>query len=209
MVNIIEENAYRDGETSIGFKTERINNMSQLSNYKFKYHSFIDKRRQRPLIKEKGYEIHHIIPKSIGGSNKKSNLVKLTYREHFIAHRMLSKCYRGWRAGKMIIIVAKMSRSSFYSNYLKSFDYQKIRDHHSQAVQKWWTPKRRAEQRQRKLGKKMPNTSQSVKSLWEQGAYNERKSSSDAHIKRWQDPAYRKSRSDRMKLWWQEQKSIC
>jgi hypothetical protein len=197
--------------------------MSQQSNYKLKYHNFIDKRRQRPLTKEKGYEIHHIIPKSIGGSNKKSNLVKLTYREHFIAHRMLSKYYKGWRAGKMIVIVAKMSRSSFYSDCLKSFDYEKIRDHHSQAVKKWWTPKRRAEQRQRKLGKKVPKLSQSINNLWEQGVYDNRKSSTDAQKKRWQkdrnklvkkfketrnDPAYRQSQSQRMKLWWQEQKSL-
>ena len=30
------------------------------------------------------YEKHHIQPKSLGGSNKKENLVRLTAREHFI-----------------------------------------------------------------------------------------------------------------------------
>ena len=39
-----------------------------------------------------GYsEIHHIIPKSLGGSNRKENLVKLTPKEHFICHRLLPK----------------------------------------------------------------------------------------------------------------------
>lgn len=34
-----------------------------------------------------GYtEKHHIIPKSLGGSNDKTNIVKLTAREHFICH---------------------------------------------------------------------------------------------------------------------------
>ena len=122
----------------------------------------------------------------------------------------------------MIDIVAKMSRSSFYSDYLKSFDYERIRHHHSQAVKNWWTPKRRAEQRQRKLGKKVPKLSQSINNLWEQGIYDNRKSSTDAQKKRWQkdrnklvkkfketrnDPAYRQSQSQRMKLWWQERKS--
>lgn len=37
------------------------------------------------------YERHHIIPASIGGSNQKSNLVLLTYKEHFICHRLLLK----------------------------------------------------------------------------------------------------------------------
>lgn len=39
------------------------------------------------------YENHHIIPKCIGGSNKKSNLVLLTGREHFLIHWLLSKVY--------------------------------------------------------------------------------------------------------------------
>ena len=38
-------------------------------------------------------ERHHIIPKSLGGSNTKSNLVRLTAREHFICHWLLLKMY--------------------------------------------------------------------------------------------------------------------
>lgn len=37
------------------------------------------------------YEEHHIIPKSLGGSNKKENLVLLLPREHFICHWLLTK----------------------------------------------------------------------------------------------------------------------
>src|SRR6056297_620137 len=40
----------------------------------------------------KGYkEKHHIIPRSIGGSDGKDNLVDMTARQHFIAHLLLSK----------------------------------------------------------------------------------------------------------------------
>ena len=36
-----------------------------------------------------GYvEKHHIIPKSLGGTNKKSNLVELTAKEHYLCHRL-------------------------------------------------------------------------------------------------------------------------
>ena len=39
-----------------------------------------------------GYtETHHIIPKSLGGSNKSENLIVLTAREHFVCHLLLSK----------------------------------------------------------------------------------------------------------------------
>lgn len=37
------------------------------------------------------YEEHHIIPKSLGGSNDKSNLVLLTPKEHYLCHRLLPK----------------------------------------------------------------------------------------------------------------------
>jgi 5-methylcytosine-specific restriction endonuclease McrA len=43
--------------------------------------------KKRKLI---GYkEIHHILPKSLGGSNDKSNLVELTAREHYIVHMLI------------------------------------------------------------------------------------------------------------------------
>jgi hypothetical protein len=49
----------------------------------------LEESRIGNLILEK----HHIIPKSIGGSNKKENLVRLTPKEHFICHRLLCKIY--------------------------------------------------------------------------------------------------------------------
>ena len=39
-------------------------------------------------------ERHHIIPKSMKGSNEKDNLVRVTPREHYIAHLMLWKSFR-------------------------------------------------------------------------------------------------------------------
>lgn len=39
------------------------------------------------------FEKHHILPKSLGGTNDKENLVKLTAREHFICHWLLVKIY--------------------------------------------------------------------------------------------------------------------
>ena len=41
-----------------------------------------------------GYvEKHHIIPKCLGGTNKKDNLVKLTAKEHFLIHKLLTFIY--------------------------------------------------------------------------------------------------------------------
>lgn len=38
-------------------------------------------------------EKHHIIPKCLGGVNTKENIVILTAKEHFIAHRLLVRIY--------------------------------------------------------------------------------------------------------------------
>lgn len=82
--------------------------MSHINNYKLKYHNFIESRRHRPLKAEKGYEIHHIIPRSLGGSNKKDNLVKLTLKEHHTAHKYLAKMYEGKDRLKMEIALGVM-----------------------------------------------------------------------------------------------------
>lgn len=48
------------------------------------------------------YERHHIIPKSLGGSNDSKNLVYLTGREHLICHLLLIRMTHGKNKAKMI-----------------------------------------------------------------------------------------------------------
>ena len=55
------------------------------------YFSIISTAQSRTLPQELYSEKHHIMPKSAGGSNKKSNLVRLTAKEHFVCHRLLPK----------------------------------------------------------------------------------------------------------------------
>lgn len=57
-----------------------------------------------------GYrENHHIIPKSIGGTDDETNIVSLSLREHFIAHYLLTKFTRGYAAYKMLFAFDAMS----------------------------------------------------------------------------------------------------
>ena len=59
------------------------------------YKSLIKKRQNIPIIKGEIYsERHHIIPKSMGGTNRKENIVRLTAREHYVAHWLLFRIYR-------------------------------------------------------------------------------------------------------------------
>jgi len=65
------------------------------------YNSIIQSARERTTVLSYS-EKHHIIPKSIGGSNLKENLVSLTAREHFICHYLLTKMLTGSAKQKMI-----------------------------------------------------------------------------------------------------------
>lgn len=56
------------------------------------YYSIIVKAKNQPRSRKQSYyEIHHIIPKSLGGTNNKNNLVLLTPKEHFVVHLLLTK----------------------------------------------------------------------------------------------------------------------
>lgn len=61
-------------------------------NYQAVYDRFILDRQSKsdPV----GYsEKHHIIPRSMGGSNRKSNLVRLSPSDHLFAHKLLAKIH--------------------------------------------------------------------------------------------------------------------
>ena len=53
-------------------------------------------------VKQRGYETHHITPRSLGGDDSTSNLVNLTPREHFICHWLLTKITAGEDRYKML-----------------------------------------------------------------------------------------------------------
>lgn len=59
--------------------------------YQLHYNNLISKAKNRILF-ESG-DIHHIIPRSMGGNNSNENLVKLSNKEHYVAHHLLWKIY--------------------------------------------------------------------------------------------------------------------
>jgi hypothetical protein len=59
--------------------------------YHYTYYRLIHRAQQRTLDKDVKFEVHHIIPRSLGGSDNNDNLVKLTLKEHWVCHRLLVK----------------------------------------------------------------------------------------------------------------------
>lgn len=61
--------------------------------YKKLYNNLILSRYNQKFRKDEYYEKHHIIPRCLGGSDDDTNMISLTYREHFLAHLLLTKIY--------------------------------------------------------------------------------------------------------------------
>ena len=68
-----------------------MNKNLEQSKYAKWYFQIIETRKYNPPTEY--CEKHHIIPRSLGGSNAEENLVKLTAREHFVVHLLLTKMF--------------------------------------------------------------------------------------------------------------------
>ena len=75
------------------------------------------------------YEIHHILPKSLEGTNTIANLVRLTAKEHFICHKLLAKMTIGKAKLSMAYAVWQMTRPNNKNRYkctAKTYEALKI-----------------------------------------------------------------------------------
>lgn len=165
-------------------------------NYNRLYSKFIESRPLRSKETEPGYEVHHILPRSLGGNNKKENLIKLTCQEHFIAHRILAKMYRGKKRYKMIHALKRMVDPVRCKVTART--YQHIREQLVKTMKKQWKDPNGARRKGIiKMGKK-------IKEGWKDKDYREHQSR--VHKKyaqnnreqyalemkrRWQDPEFR------------------
>lgn len=97
-------------------------------NYFNTYSQIIKKAKKRnlPIKKLKGFERHHIIPRSCGGTNEKKNQVDLTPREHFICHWLLTKIYVDQKK-KRSMHNAFWMMANRNSNRLNSISYEKLK----------------------------------------------------------------------------------
>ena len=98
-------------------------------NYQKIYDRLIEKARFRVEI-DGYFEVHHIVPKSLGGSNHSSNLVKLTAREHFIAHCLLARIHGGTQWATVVYF--KGNKQSYFNSKL----YEHAKKNHSIEISK-------------------------------------------------------------------------
>lgn len=82
-------------------------------------------------------ERHHILPRSLGGTDNATNLVDLTAREHFICHWLLTKMHTGEARGKMINALYLMQgKNQYQDRYINSKVYETLRKEYAQYISK-------------------------------------------------------------------------
>jgi hypothetical protein len=81
-------------------------------NYQQIYNNLIDRATRR--ISEGYVEKHHIIPRCLGGTDSKENIVNLYPEEHYLAHLLLCKVNKG--NPKLLYAAINMTTGSMINN---------------------------------------------------------------------------------------------
>ena len=105
-------------------------------NYSKVYYQIIENRLKDPFY---GYvEKHHIVPKSFGGTDDNINIVKLTAREHFICHLLLTKMFseNTPKYFKMVkaFMMMLVCKSENQQRFLTSKKYELLKTKFSEAM---------------------------------------------------------------------------
>lgn len=108
-------------------------------NYRLLYNLLVQKAQTRKEVPDV-IEKHHILPKSMGGSNSKSNIVFFTPKEHYVAHHLLWKVYRNKEMHYAFwLMVNKTSNDGRRTYRVNSRTYSLAKEQHSIEVSRTHT----------------------------------------------------------------------
>ena len=134
-------------------------------NYVLHYNRLIERAKTRELV---GYsEKHHIVPKCMGGSNAKDNIVRLTPEEHYVAHQLLVFMYPNHK-GLLWAAVAMTNGTNKMPNRCNKL-YGGLRRQFAEKIGNWnrgrvTSEEAKIKQRAAKLGKTGAKRSDETKS---------------------------------------------
>jgi hypothetical protein len=117
--------------------------------YRKWYNNIVSSAKNRVV---EGYtERHHIVPRSLGGTDDVSNLVRLSAREHFICHLLLTKFTLGHDKQLMNFALGKFIQNSpLQQRTFNSWEYNKIRE----SISKARTGQRHSSETKKKMSEK-------------------------------------------------------
>lgn len=110
-------------------------------NYKKHYDQLINRAKNRTL--NCYTENHHIVPRCIGGTDNKDNLVRLTPEEHYIAHQLLCKMYpkNGALVRAAVMMIPNRPNNKLYGwvrrKFAKEMSLSQSKENNSQYGKKW------------------------------------------------------------------------
>jgi hypothetical protein len=131
--------------------------MIQSQHHYQRYQRFIDALKGQSVD---GYaEVHHIVPRSLGGSDDAGNLIRLTARQHYVAHWMLARAIGG-SASRSFFMMSNLGK---YGK-VNSATYEIARMEYAEQVSKQlkgkpsqcsFSDETRQKMRDKKLGRKL------------------------------------------------------
>jgi hypothetical protein len=177
-----------------------------------KYYRWYRSIVERPSTQTEYTENHHILPASIFPELKsyKWNLSKLSYREHFLAHWLLSKCMvQTKHRMKMLNAISKMnSCPSQQDRKLTSWQYEIIRKASSDMNVLRWTNDEYTERVSKSLSTptERKNRSDRAKARWDNPDF--RNKMKVINKKSQSRPEVREDRANKTKKQWQDPKFV-
>jgi len=155
---------------------------------------------------DEDYEIHHIIPKCLGGTDVQTNLIKISTRQHFVAHWILWKAYmtQGLAYAFFMMMVVNKNHSG-RTRRINSKTYALLKKHKSQMQsiknsERWEDPIW-AEKMSKILSIAASTPEEKERRSKNALKYNKiyKEKRSKAHIARWQDEEWASMVSQRMR----------
>lgn len=161
------------------------------------------------------HERHHIVPKCMGGSNEKENLIDLFAREHFIAHKLLAQenpdndklTYAWWR-------ISTTTNEHTQERYqLTEEEYEEVKNilskTRSETLKKRFASEEERNKQREIQKKRFEDPAERIKN----GEYTKKRYEDiEAHIKqsetmkkKYEDPEMRKKTSVASKKMWQNE----
>jgi len=168
--------------------------------------------RARGRLRHGYMERHHVLPKCMGGTNRKDNLVYLTGREHFIAHKLLVRMHPNV-LGLWLALIA-MGRLSEYKSKIVASERARAAELR-RSFRFSDESKKRMSKSAKARGRNSPKTEfKPGHRTWNAGLpaeqshrYGKRHSAETIERMRAAQQAGRAEQSARMKLWWQDRKA--
>lgn len=130
------------------------------------YWNLMTSAKKRYTTSDVFYEKHHIFPKSIYGEN--GYIVKLTLREHYLAHKLLVKMTTGKNKAKMVCACFLMMDKNKDFLKINSKEYERMRTNFSDSRKEWWKDNRKEILDNREKTEFRKKISKAQKRIWEE-----------------------------------------